>query len=238
MVLIDPSGGISASMVESHPIFKATLKSGETFAVDFAGRSFGWAETLTLWEDFEEQRLLKVRGILRVDMPASEMMQYEQRVQPEQRGTGIHLELWKEMGHQTQQMAIRDKLWPFATGFLGHAHAQHYAPVEDKVVKLARKVAKNMVDTEIKSVYRLYLDTNLKVQATGPQHEMGILENVWLSKKDAEKLKDTKDEKLKKIWAAHIESCGISLKESNLIPSFGGGLEEETSPFVRDFTTY
>jgi hypothetical protein len=46
-----------------HTALKITLRSGELFAIDLAGASFGHHEPIVPWKEFEEKRILNLVSV-------------------------------------------------------------------------------------------------------------------------------------------------------------------------------
>ncbi|KAI1650800.1 uncharacterized protein F4817DRAFT_312665 [Daldinia loculata] len=212
---------IESSMLRPHTVFCVTLRTGEKFAVDYAGARFGWAETITHWEHFAAHRLKRVirrsfPGAWERD-PATMVPAYL----PEKKKAYLHtifLRMVQSEVSQSLQLGYPDVSFDTALS----------ASITDSVWKV---IVVSFVEitgcffeegnttrfiSELGIKARMYLNDNFEVWVEQHDRDHERLENVWFNENQLVWIKTHVPddmEVLKKIWNDWISSRGIRFKD-------------------------
>ncbi|KAI1658489.1 hypothetical protein F4813DRAFT_395780 [Daldinia decipiens] len=216
---------IESSMLRPHTVFCVTLRSGEKFAVDYAGARFGWVETLSHWEHFAAHRLKRVirrsfPGAWERD-PATMIPAYL----PEKKKAYLHtifLRMALSETHRFLQLEYPDISFDTALSVL----------ITDSVWKgVASNLVENtltifdegnmrelIVQCDIKA--RTYLNDNFEEWVESHDKDRERLQNVWFNENQLTWIKThipDNMEALKKVWNDWISSRGVHFKDT--VPS-------------------
>ncbi|KAI2624277.1 hypothetical protein GGR54DRAFT_655065 [Hypoxylon sp. NC1633] len=197
----------ASTIIGDHWVVRVTLKSGELFAVDFAGGRFGWTETLMHWSHFEQHRVSAILATTHRNYGSAQ----------------LHIPLFaKTHLHCLIQILITDFLeevmdfplpTPFDQRLLGGVSKELYARLERKLLRKARHICKFMFRYCIDGYYRLYPNIALTDEVAWTQEATDYLQGVWMTEDQVNQLQNWSKDDLRGLWMDHTDALGFDYDE-------------------------
>ncbi|KAI0111878.1 hypothetical protein F4814DRAFT_460920 [Daldinia grandis] len=212
---------IESSMLRPHTVFRVTLRTGEKFAVDYAGARFGWVETLMHWEHFAAHR---VKRVIRVSFPGAWERDPATMVPaylPEKKKAHLHtlflrmvlfdVHLSLHLGHP--EVSFDSALSESITEEVWRAIIVGFIEATGRIFGEAN-TAKLISDMGIKA--RMYLNSNFEEWVEHHDGDCARLENVWFNESHLTWLKaHVVDDMgvLKRVWNDWLSRRGVRFKD-------------------------
>ena len=174
-----PVDTVRNNMSFDHHVLRATLKTGQQFAIDFTGGQYGWQQYLCPWglyETFRIHQIISVEDlVVRVD---------ESHPKDATTREGIAHALRSQIMRSVMD-AIKDVI-PEVKNTARYSE-RDFKPTVKALYELVKKTIQQAKDNfKEEGLFRLFLDDEFRVQMTTTSAQVSKYRNVWLNAEDVD----------------------------------------------------